>query len=102
MLWKEIEKEALKFNFNANLIIIGGYHDLRNNEFSSKAFVGEIKEKIKDLSHTNIKISSIPFRYDIHFLNNKIRQLNKRLETLTEKCFFYEKTTTQLICCIST
>lgn len=47
--------------------------------------IDDLENKIQILCHTNIIVSSVPFRYDFPYLNSKIMKLNNKIKPLTNK-----------------
>lgn len=66
------------------LVVIGGTNDLHHVR-CDLTIAEEIEELLKNTHTTNVIVSSIPFRYDVPFVNTKIRQINLNLKRITER-----------------
>lgn len=66
------------------LVVIGGTNDL-NCVGCESIITEEIENLLEKTNTTNIIISSIPFRYDIPYVNKKIKKININLKRITEK-----------------
>lgn len=82
-----IKAEADSLTKNDFILVIGGTNDIERN-FAPQNFVNDIEDKLKLLSHTNVILSNIPFRYDKPWLNQTIRDTNRKMKILTEKYSF--------------
>jgi hypothetical protein len=79
-----IESETKLLTKDDYVLVIGGTNDI-HSQCDIEHIVKDLENKLKHLCHTNIVISSVPFRYDTPYLNSKIRNMNKKLKQLTFK-----------------
>lgn len=82
---ENIELETKPLRKEDYVLIMGGTNviNLYQSNTVLDEIVNELERKIKLLFNTKIIISSVPFRYDIPYLNRKIRKLNQKLKILT-------------------
>lgn len=73
-----LENEVTDMNKNDYLVILGGTNNI-SRDCSESELITNLENKIKDISHTNIIMSAIPYRYDLPLYNAKIRNINSKL-----------------------
>lgn len=90
----EADMEIKGFTKSDFLIWIVGTNDIpsdltkQKSQNIQKNFLWKIERKVKLFSHTNLILSSIPFRYDLHpdsYENQIIWDINDQLKSLTIK-----------------
>lgn len=90
-----VESEVNILNKEYYLIIVEGTNDVGNVNYYPKVLINNIEIALKLYIHTNIIISSIPYRCDDPKMNHHIRKFNNTLRIITHN-FSHDK-----ICFIS-
>ena len=83
MLCESITETVKQFSKEDVLVICSGTNDYEQDNF--KSTFRNIKEYLSPLTHTNILVLGIPFRYDLQnstAVNSKILKINKKLSKL--------------------
>jgi len=82
----DVENEAKGMTTHDFLVILGGANDITPH-LDADYIPNEVEKTIKSVSHTNVIISAIPYRYDKAFLNKRISQINALLKKLCDKYY---------------
>jgi lysophospholipase L1-like esterase len=69
---------------NDYLVVLGGTNDLDYDGCES-IITENIEALLEKTDNTNVIVSPIPFRYDIPFVNTRIKRINLKLKKLTER-----------------
>lgn len=81
-IYDNIKRDKSSFSENDVVVIIGGTNSIEVDQVSTCKM---IEDNIINLSHTNVVLTTVPYRYDKPQDNARIYNLNKKMYGLVEK-----------------
>lgn len=94
----EIERDSKEMINKDYVVIVAGTNDI-NPYLSNNCIAQDIKNKIKNVSHTNVIIAAVPYRYDEYSsFNNKIYKVNNSIRKICDEFKFTHYLPLQSFC----